>query len=483
MNDVFQQAFSSVSSITLIVLLFGGSIFVHELGHFLAARRRGLHVERFSIGFGPKLFSWTRDGVEYRLSLLPLGGYVALPQLADMRGIEGESAEADRLPPIGYASKMIVAVMGAVFNVLFAFVLACGIWVFGLPTTEMQTTTTIGYVTPTVTLPDGSEITSPAAEAGLREGDTILAIDGKSVSDWGVLQQTLVSSTGRDAAGRPFTTLTISRDGVERRIGIHPRLSGEEEMRKIGIVPAEPILVRGTALNSPAALAGLQPGDRILRVDGAPYFSRWKLEDFIAKNPDRDLLFTFEREGRELTANLRAVEVVYTTDGLKTASVGIDYLVPRIVIHPTPLRQMQDAATTMYRVLSALLHPKSDLGIGQMSGPPGIVRALYATSQVDVRLAIWITILININLAIFNLLPIPVLDGGHMLFATIARLRRRALPPRLIVGAQSAFMVLLFSLMLFVSFRDITRWSRDAREDRRIERTYIAPVFPAPAER
>ncbi|MDV7401561.1 site-2 protease family protein, partial [Arthrospira platensis SPKY1] len=95
---------------------------MHELGHFLAARRRGLLVERFSIGFGPRLFGWTRDGVDYRVSLLPLGGYVALPQLADMGRIEGaEDENAEPLPPISYADKMIVAVMGAVFNVIFAF--------------------------------------------------------------------------------------------------------------------------------------------------------------------------------------------------------------------------------------------------------------------------------------------------------------------------------------------------------------------------
>jgi regulator of sigma E protease len=117
---------SNLWPVFLIVLFFGGSIFVHELGHFLAARKRGLVVQRFSIGFGPKIFSWTRNGVEYRLSWLPLGGYVALPQLADMAGIEGESDKPrEQLPPLTYADKMIVSVMGAVFNVIFAFLLAC----------------------------------------------------------------------------------------------------------------------------------------------------------------------------------------------------------------------------------------------------------------------------------------------------------------------------------------------------------------------
>ncbi|MDE0769770.1 MAG: site-2 protease family protein, partial [Opitutaceae bacterium] len=108
----------------MIILFFGGSIFIHELGHFLAAKWRGLHIERFSIGFGPRLFGWKHQGIDYRISLLPLGGYVALPQLADMRGIEGENSLDDAsMEPISYTSKVIVSVAGAVFNVLFALVL------------------------------------------------------------------------------------------------------------------------------------------------------------------------------------------------------------------------------------------------------------------------------------------------------------------------------------------------------------------------
>ncbi len=483
MSSFFQQAFSSVWSIALIVLFFGGSIFVHELGHFLAAKRRGLRIDRFSIGFGPKIFGWMRNGVEYRVSWLPLGGYVALPQLADMRGIEGgPNEEGDALPPISYADKMIVAVMGAVFNVLFAFALACVIWVFGMPTTDQQTTTVVGYVAPTLTLPDGREVESPAAKAGLREGDRIVAIDGRSVVDWGGLKQTLVSSTGRGSNDEPRSVLTVERDGARLQTEIFPRIAGDENMRLIGISPAEPLVVGATLANSPAARAGLGKGDRIMAVDGRTFYSRWQLEDYVTKNVGQSIEYTVERDGKAMSFPLSPVEVVYTSDGQKTASVGISYEMQTLVLHPGPIAQLREQFVTMYRVLSALLNPQSDLGIGQMSGPPGIVRALFVTSQIDIRIMIWVTILININLAVFNLLPIPVLDGGHMLFATLGKLRGRALPAQFIAAAQSAFMILLFSLMLFVSYRDIGRWMRDNREDDRIERTYITPVFPLPDE-
>ncbi|HEX2099526.1 MAG TPA: site-2 protease family protein, partial [Candidatus Synoicihabitans sp.] len=158
--DIFQALFSNLWAVFLIVLFFGGSIFVHELGHFLAARRRGVHVTRFSIGFGPKIFSWYgKDGVEYRLSWLPLGGYVALPQLADMRGIEGESdVPVERLAPISYSTKIIVFAAGAFFNVLFALALATILWLVGQPTTSDQATTQFGYVVPKLTLEDGAEV-------------------------------------------------------------------------------------------------------------------------------------------------------------------------------------------------------------------------------------------------------------------------------------------------------------------------------------
>src|SRR5882672_10972273 len=116
-SDLLPTLLSNVWAIFLVVVFFGGSIFVHELGHFLAARRRGVHVERFSIGFGPAIWSWRgKDGVEYRIAWFPLGGYVLLPQLADLGPIEGESvADVAKLPPVSYTTKMIVFVAGAAF--------------------------------------------------------------------------------------------------------------------------------------------------------------------------------------------------------------------------------------------------------------------------------------------------------------------------------------------------------------------------------
>ncbi|TVR50717.1 MAG: PDZ domain-containing protein [Puniceicoccaceae bacterium] len=480
--DSLAPLFSNIWSIALVILFFGASIFVHELGHFLAARRRGLHVERFSIGFGPKLFGWRRDGVDYRVSLLPIGGYVALPQLADMRGIEGDSPLATRLPPISYASKMIVAVMGAVFNIFFAFLLACIIWVFGYPSTAVQQTTSVGFVTDTLTLADGTEVTSPAARAGLQVGDRILSIDGRSVHDWNSLLQTLVASTGRDQTGQPRTLLEIEREGERLEVELHPIVSGENRVRRIGITAQEPLVVGQLHANSPAARAGLQPGDRLVSLNDRPLHSRFQLQHFLQEAPDQPSVLTVERNGQSLDVTLTPAMVQVSRDGPTVPSLGIDFLFETTLVRIDPFTQLANHLTITWRVLSGLINPSSDLGFQHMSGPPGIARVLYLTSQIDLRLLLWVTILINVNLALLNLLPIPVLDGGHMLFATLSKLFRRPLPQNFIAGTQGAFMVMLLGLMLYVSFNDITRWVGDSRAEREFRENQVRPQFEQPVE-
>ena len=172
---------STILYIALAFFALGFSIFIHELGHFIAAKKRGLIADRFSIGFGPRLFGWHRNGTDFRLSLLPLGGYVSLPQLADMGRVEGGEKDKDKLAPISYADKMIVAVMGAIFNLIFALVLSLLLWGVGR---EIVKSTSIGFVAEEIRNADGAIVPGPAYEAGIRQGDTIYTIDGKSVPDW-----------------------------------------------------------------------------------------------------------------------------------------------------------------------------------------------------------------------------------------------------------------------------------------------------------
>ncbi len=462
---------SNIWPVFLIVLFFGGSIFVHELGHFLAARKRGLVVERFSIGFGPKIFAWKRNGVEYRLSWLPLGGYVALPQLADMTGLEGETeSDVQKLPPLSYSDKMIVSVMGAVFNVIFAFLLASLIWVVGRPTSEDALSTGVGYVVPTFVLADETEVQSPAAQASLQAGDRIVSIDGKPVNQFVDIPQHLATGTGRDPEGRPMAQFVIEREGEMIGKTVYPRVHGTDRLRQIGIAPLHTVVVGALIRDLPAQHAGVRPGDVLVEIDNLPVFSWAQVQSHIQANPEQTIEFTFQRDDERRVVSMTPV-MREIRQGQKVADVGFLAASKPIIIHPNPVDQVTEIVGMTFRVLGALLSPASDLGARHLAGPAGIARFFHAASTIDWRLAVWVAVLVNINLAILNLLPIPVLDGGHMLYATIAKLRGKPLPANFIATTQSLFVILLFGFMIYVSYFDITRWVRDSSQ----ERSYIQP--------
>ncbi len=467
-TDLFQTLFSNVWSIFLVALFFGGSIFIHELGHFLAARGRGVHVERFSIGFGPPIFSWRgKDGVEYRLSWIPLGGYVLLPQLADLGPIEGKSeVDIEALPPISYSTRMIVFVAGAVFNVLFAFALACVVWLAGQPTFSVLATTKLGTVSATVTLPDGKVVPSPAADAGLKPGDDIKAIDGRPVANFEDIINAVLFGHGRTSDGRRESTFAIERDGRRFDVVVHPLLLGDDQIRACGVEPAEDLTAEAVLPGTPAEKAGVQPGDRIVAIDGMPVFQRSAVSEHLARNPDRPTEFLLQRGASQVTLRIQPRFEKDERSGKPYARVGLRYKESILVLHPTPWTQISEDVQTTFRTISALLSPTSDIGPSKLSGPIGIARALHQQAQWDIRRVLWFTILVNVNLAIFNLMPIPVLDGGQMLFATIGRLRRRALPTSFILATQSAFFVLIFSLIIYVSFFDVRRIVRDVQNER-----------------
>lgn len=465
--DLLPSLLSNLWSILLVALFFGGSIFVHELGHFLAARRRGVLVERFSIGFGPAIFSWRgKDGVEYRLSWFPLGGYVLLPQLADLGPAEGPStADVSRLPPVSYGSKMLVFAAGAAFNILFAFALACIVWALGQPVSSDMVSTRIGYVAPTLDLPDGQRVTSPATAAGLRVGDVIRRVDGTAVKEWSDIQNSLVLGSGRAANGDPEVVIDLERGGQPLQVKVTPRLAGSEKVRRVGIGPGFELVVQAVAAGSPAARAGFQAEDEILTLDGASMINDSAFRLALEASAARESKATVRRAGaiRELALTPRETDQ-------KSPFIGLTLRTGYRTVHVSPFTQLADVARWTVRTLRSLVSPHSDIGLDKMSGPVGIARILHSAAEVGMRAVLMITILLNVNLAIFNLLPLPVLDGGQMVFATIARVRGRPLPANVIATAQSVFFVLLLSMIAYVTvFSDVPRIMREFRAERAAE--------------
>ncbi|HET7536345.1 MAG TPA: site-2 protease family protein, partial [Candidatus Didemnitutus sp.] len=295
--DFLPSLLSNIWSVFLIILFFGGSIFVHELGHFLAARRRGVKVERFSIGFGPAIFKWRgQDGVEYRIAWLPLGGYVALPQLADLSGIEGETeTPAEELPPVSYSTRMLVFVAGATFNVIFAFVLAAVLWQIGRPAPENITTTKIGYILPTLKRADGKEVESPATKSKLQVGDIIRRVDGREVSDWVQFKSAMVLSTKVDESGTRDVVLTIERDGKLQDVRLEPERTGDEGFRTIGVISAYTAVVDSVLKGSSGEKLGFKAGDRFIAFDHTPAVSFDQLSDYLRVHRDQPVVLTLER--------------------------------------------------------------------------------------------------------------------------------------------------------------------------------------------
>ncbi|PHX71171.1 MAG: RIP metalloprotease RseP [Opitutia bacterium] len=477
--DFLAPLLSNVWSGFLVVLFFGGSIFVHELGHFLAARKRGAKVERFSIGFGPAIWSRRgKDGVEYRLSWIPLGGYVLLPQLADLGPVEGESTtDVTTLPPIDYTSKMLILVAGASFNILFAFALACIVWLVGEPTFSELNTTRIGTVNAVIKLADGTTVPNPAADAGLQAGDNVTSIDGHRVANFEDILNGVLLGKGRASDDRRKAIFVIERAGKSMEIVVYPRLLGDDKIRISGVEPAEDLTTESLLPDWPAALAGVKPGDRVIAVDGKPVFQRVAISEHLAKNTSRPSEFLLQRGHEQITLRIQPRLDTDERTGKSVPRIGLRYRDNIVILHPTPWAQVSNDVVSTFRTLGALLSPSSDIGPSKLSGPIGIARALHQQAQWDIRRALWFVILVNVNLAIFNLLPIPVLDGGQILFATIGRIRRRELPANFIMATQSAFFVILMSLIVYVSFFDVKRWARDSRA----ERPAPAATPPAPA--
>ncbi len=305
---------------------------------------------------------------------------------------------------------------------------------------------------------------SPAPQRsalGLRAGDEVQAIDGHKVLNWNELREFIATSGGRDDKGRPRTVFTIERGGKVLDIVLFPQLGGDEKIRQVGISPAFALIVFKVERGSPAGKAGIEAGDEILRLDGIPMSNDMPLGEYLDANRARPISALLRRAGHEISLPIPARSAAGPD-----ADFGLTFSAGLHMIYPSPLVQIRDQVAMTFRTLGSLLNPHSDIGLSKLAGPIGIVHMFNIEVENGLRAVFGFTILVNVNLAIFNLMPIPVLDGGQMLFATIGRLRRRALPTNFIMATQSVFMVLLFSMVIYVSYFNVRRWARDLQSDR-----------------
>ena len=434
-----------------VLILFNLLIVVHELGHFLAARWRGLYIEKFGVWFGKPLWKKTINGVQYSLGSLPFGGFVALPQLAPMDIIEGK-ADVDRakLSPISALDKIIVAVAGPLFSLLLALFFACVVWAVGHPVGESDSTTIIGYV-----LPD-----SPAQKVGLQPGDKILEVDGKPVRRFLGMNDSVSWNVVRSEGDK--IAVKFERDGSVQTVWVEPykaetRGWRRKSVRQLLIYPAETPIIDKVEPNTPAAVAGLHPHDIIRGFDHTPIYSPIALLEYISKHPNDQLVLHVERDGARFDVPVKPT--LLPTEGEMKPRIGIrwDTTGKMSISHPNPLEQVYNSVTSTLKTIGAVASPKSDVRLQHLSGPVGIGRIYYLLFQNERgwQLALWFSVILNVNLAILNMLPIPVLDGGHIVLAIIESVRRKPVNIRVLEVVQTSCAVLIIGYMLYVTFFDV----------------------------
>ncbi len=448
-----------------VLLLFNLLIFVHELGHFLAARWRGLKVDRFAIWFGKPIWKARINGVEYALGTIPAGGYVSLPQMATMEAIEGKGESSGvPLPPISALDKIIVAVAGPLFSFLLAAAFAVVVFAVGRPVNEDDNSTKLGWVDPG----------GPAWNAGLRPGDEILEIDGHPVHHFAPPAQD--SITWRIITSQDTNiTLKYVRDGKEHVAEAVPyrRPTHWYERRALRQVLVRPVfrpIIYDVATNSPAALAGLQRGDEVLAINDQKIYNYAAVlheEDLMTNGPITPVTMTFRRGTNEFS------RVLTPEKPLRPAQSGPSFGIIAwqgntniTLAHPSPVEQLRDSAGQIFATLGTVFSHKSDIGVQQLGGAVMIIR-LYTNlfeSENGWRLVLWFSVVINVNLALLNLLPFPVLDGGHVALALYEAVRRRPVSAAVLQYLQTACAVVLIGFMLFIAFFDTGDWVRSARK-------------------
>jgi regulator of sigma E protease len=451
-----------------VAVLFSLAVFVHEYGHYWVARLCGLRVDGFSIGFGPKILGWTdKQGVEWAIRCIPAGGFVKLPQMITSEMIEGQSEPG--LPQIRPIHKILVAVAGPVMNIILAFVLGGLIWAIGLPVPLNHTI--IGFV------PNDS----PESRLGIKEGDRIVSIDGRKMQNWEDIQ-----TTAALALTNVLQVEILHVDGRSATYPIATEVQPSLNLKFLRFGPKDHPVVKEVVPDSAAAAAGLRPGDEFVSFSGIQIAGQRQLIGLIEKRPNVASVVELTRDGKlmrlELTPRMDPKAKVGRIGVVIGYSDKLTYTLQRP--GPTPWAQVSGTVSRMFQFARALSHQKeSNVGVENLNGPVGIFTMMASELRVDPRRAIALLVVLNVNLALLNLLPLPVLDGGHILMALFEIVTGIRIRARVQEGLTLAFALLLMGFMLFVTFNDVRGFPRlrGALKQESVIQPTPKPVTPTPA--
>ena len=449
---------SSISQVILlifaVVMSFNLIIFVHELGHFLAAKWRGLQIDRFQIWFGTPIWKKEINGVQYGLGWIPAGGFVALPQMAPMEALEGGTSDRAALPKITPLDKIIVAFAGPLFSMLLALLAGVAVWSVGKPK-DFIPTQVVGEVV----------VGSPAENAGIHQGDKIIAINGKPVSGFAgsldSITEGIILSKGKQIE------FTIERPGASSPIKLISEFQTAKTqwfqrggLRQVGIGPEIDHIELGSIVKgSPAEKAGFKDGDRLISMNGQTFTDDAAAVAFIKQIGAQPIKFEITRAGQ--TLHLTATPQVPSSPAGKGPMLGLGfYGAPyqnQGIVHPGPIQQVSESLRMMWTTITSVIAPDSSIGVGHLSGPVGIAKMQYALLQMENgwRRILAFMVLFNVNLAVLNMMPFPVLDGGHITLAILEKIFGRPVKAKPLEILQTICALALISLMLFVTSKDI----------------------------
>jgi regulator of sigma E protease len=424
-----------------VVVVLGFMILIHEFGHYAAAKLLGVRVEVFSIGFGKRLIGFRRGETDYRIAAIPLGGYVKMTGENPMDERTGDPAEFLSHPRW---HRFIIAIAGPFMNIMLAIVLLAGVYMvhYEYPTFWEQPAV-VGWVDPD----------SPAAKIGLERGDRITHIDGISNPTWEQVEPRVMLNPNQPVA------ITVQRGNQTIDKTLTPEESGLSRLGYAGVEPEHPLIITDIEANMPAAKAGIQEGDKLVALDGAPIPALGAMIETLKHTKDKPVQLTVERDGQQKTFTVTPVPT--TIDGETVYRVGIGSLplkVGKLSFGAAFQRSFEDNRKTSLLILELVEKlVQRKVSLRTVEGPVGISQAAGRAANEGWTPLLGLTAAISLNLGIFNLLPIPILDGGVILLLFIEALMRRDISLNIKERIYQAAFVFLVLFAVMVIYNDLAK--------------------------
>ncbi len=425
-----------------MAVVLGFMIFVHELGHFLVAKRLGVRVLTFSLGFGQRLFGFEHGGTDYRVSLLPLGGYVKM---------SGEDpTESHHDDPGDFLAhprwhRFLIAIAGPAMNLLTAFVLLAFLYKFHYEKPAYdEGPARVGEVQPG----------SPAQQAGLKRGDLIVRMGKADNPKWDEIELKVLMTTHESIP------IVVDRNGQTLNLSLRPKAEGEDQTGYAGLGPCLPPDVGAVESGMPGSRVGLKSGDKIVALDGVPIRCFQELETLIQKKGGQVAHLAILRRGSDVHLNVQPVE--QTEQGQKRWVIGF-YPADDTVVRSLPVGQAVSASWNENVRTTALTFETIEMILARkmsarsLAGPVGIAQLSGTAYREGITVLLSFVAFISLQLAILNLLPIPMLDGGMVLMLLVEAAMQRDLSLQFKERVIQAGILLLLLLVVFVTYNDIIR--------------------------